>query len=173
MRQWFPSWNKLPETHCSLPGSGEDRKAGKNPYVRFQVWWKPPLTSHYYRWAPTTVAEESGSKCKMTLLLAFLKALNALQHTTRQQLKEHETNYQVSLSQSQKPTSITSTCCFPLSHHHFLQTQQPLLLSKKAFIPYSRFIWSPSELKIHSSKKSELCHFLQLRKLELLKQSLS
>lgn len=167
------SHNKLPGTHRSTLGSGEDRQARKTPYIMFQVWLKPPFTSHHYWW-PLTVADELGSNCKMTLFLSFLRALNAPQLITRQQLKEHNINYQISPSKSQKPTSTTSTLStLALLPSHSSSNPEALLLSKKALIPCSRLIWSPSELKIYSSKKSELCHFLQLKKLGELRQSLT
>lgn len=84
------SQNKLPETHRSMPRSEEDRQAGKNPYIMFQVWLKPPFTSHHYWWAPTTMAEKSGSNYKMMLFLGFLKCptghYKATANRTRHQL---------------------------------------------------------------------------------------
>lgn len=73
------SQSKLPEIHCSTPESREDRQ-GKPFTLCFKCDWNLPFTSHHCWWAPTTVAEELVSKCKIMLFLGFLRALNAPQH---------------------------------------------------------------------------------------------
>lgn len=161
-------------------------KAARNPLLYTREWggetgrekslhyalMHPPFTCTTGCDHQTRVAKESGSNHKMTLFLGFPKALNAPQHITRQQLKEHNISYQISPSKHQKVTSTT----FILST---LRVSSPpshpvaFTLSKKAFIPQFRFIWSMYELKIRSSKNSELCHFLQLKELGDLRQSLT
>lgn len=128
----------------------------------------PPFTSTTGCEHQTTVAEESYSNYKITLFLAFPKASNAPQHITGQQLKEHNISYQVSPSKHQE---VTST--FILSTLTASPPSYPVafLLSKKAFIPH--FSGSMYELKTCDSKNSELCHFLQLKELGDLRQSLT
>lgn len=135
-------------------------KAARNPLLYTREWGgetsrekplhyaliNPPFTSTSGCEHQTTMAEETGSNCKMTLFLSSPKVLNVPHHLTGQQLKEHMISYQVSPSKHQKVTSTT----FILSTITASPPSHPVafMLSKKALIPHFRFIWSMYEMKI-------------------------